>query len=155
MLFLDFSFNLCIINFHHCANPDFTYISLSSLSLSPFPISNTPPSLSHSSLICNKILSQKQLYLSLTSPSLTLPYSFPLLCITISLYLSPSSLHLAIPNLSIHSLIISLILSFLYPSHSSISLNINIIAADPGAGIGLVCILVINKFNLSLGFTRH
>ena len=121
MLFLDFSFDLCFINFHHLATPSF----------SPLSVSLLPPPLTP---IISLFLS-----LSLTPPSLSL-----LLLLSLSLSLLPLS----------HS-------SFSSLSHSSLSLPLSclsllpipnyqyIIAADLGAGFGLVNI-VLHRFLFNL-----
>ena len=85
-------------------------------SLTPRPLS--PPSLSHSSIYPS--LSLLHLPLSLTSSSFSHFLSLtPPSCII-------NSHHLPTPILSIFSLFVSLILSFLYPSHSSISLPLSL-----------------------------
>ena len=112
--FLDSSFNLCIINFHHCATLSVTPPSLSLLphSLSPSSLSLSPSSLSlslltlslsllpHSlSLICTKIFGQKQLSLSLSFSSLSpLSHSPPYVSLYHYISLSHSSLmHYQLP----------------------------------------------------------
>ena len=117
LLFLDFSFDLCIINSNHSATPSFSPISLSlflppTLSLLPLPLSLS-------------------LYLSLYHS------------ISLSLYLS---LCLSLYQSTFLPIHISPSLPTYLPFHPSIyysqflSVNRYFITADPGAGIGLVVV---------------
>ena len=118
MLFLDFSFDLCFINFHHLATPSFSPLSVSLLPPPLTPIislflslSLTPPSLSLLLLLSPSSFSSLSLLLLLSHSSLSLPLS----CLSL----------LPIPN-------------YQY-----------IIAADLGAGFGLVNI-VLHRFLFNL-----